>query len=321
MSTMSTPPRLQHFPVTFFAVIMGLSGLALAWRSASELFGITPLVSQLLAVLSLVLFCVLLVTYLLKVLRHPQAIKAEFNHPIKISFFPTLSISMVLMSILVLPIAKSLATLFFVAGAGLHLVFTLMIMGAWVHHERFQIQHMVPSWFIPIVGNLVVPIAGMPLGFTETSWFFFSIGIIFWLVLMTIFFNRIIFHDPLPPQLMPTFFILIAPPAIGFIAYLSLGHEIDTLARVLCSTALFFTLFLFSQIRRFVGLPFFLSWWAYSFPMAAVTIATTKMAERTHSAITQWIAGGLLVLTTVLIGLLLVKTLKAIKAKGICLPE
>jgi tellurite resistance protein len=34
-------------------------------------------------------------------------------------------------------------------------------------------------------------------------------------MLLTLVFNRIIFHDPLPGKLQPTLVILIAPPAVA----------------------------------------------------------------------------------------------------------
>ena len=44
--------------------------------------------------------------------------------------------------------------------------------------------------------------------------------------------------------------------------------------------AIFLTLMLVTQARRFLKLEFYLSWWAYSFPSAAITIATLLMYER-----------------------------------------
>ena len=91
------------------------------------------------------------------------------------------------------------------------------------------------------MGNVLVPVAGVPLGYPEISWFFFCIGLVFWLILLTIIFCRVLFHHPIPDKLMPTLFILIAPPAVGFIAYLRLAGELDSFARVLYFTGLFFT--------------------------------------------------------------------------------
>lgn len=167
---------------------------------------------------------------------------------------------------------------------------------------------------------MVVPIAGVPLGFVDVSWFFFSIGMFFWLILMTLVFNRMIFHQAIDAFLLPSLFILIAPPAVGFIAYMRLENELDAFARVLYFFGLFLTMLLFSQFGRFAKLKFGLPWWAYSFPSAAITIASFIMYEKSQSVAYLWIASGLLVLLTGLVILLVTLTLRAVLRHDICKP-
>jgi len=313
--------RIELFPITFFAIVMGLSGFTLAWRGARHYLNLSINLDTPLFIFTIMIFITVLGFYLLKVMRFLPAVKEEFNHPIKMSFFPAFSISLILLSIAAMPLSVGFATVLFWIGIVVHLYLTLSIIGLWIHQEHFEIHHMNPAWFIPVVGNILVPIAGVPLGQIELSWFFFSIGLVFWLVLMTIFFYRIIFHNRLPPKLMPTLFILIAPPTVGFVAYLELNSGLDSFAHIIYCFGLFLTLFLLFQIRWFIKLPFALSWWAYSFPMASITIATFKMYGETGALIYQYIAVVLLGLVTALIALLLVKTVKAIRQHGICLPE
>ena len=136
-----------------------------------------------------------------------------------------------------------------------------------------------------------------------------------------VIYYRVIFHPALPDKLAPTFFILIAPPAVGFLSYLSLTGEMDNFARVLYFSALFFTLLVLTQFRKFAKLQFFLSWWAYSFPMAAISIATMVMYDKTHNAFYSLTGIGLLVILTLFIVMLIFKTIKAIMKSGICVEE
>ena len=318
---MSNTSRISYFPITFFAVIMGLSGLTLAWRSATKHSDLGFSLEIPFAIITVGLFLAICIVYALKLIRHFDAVREEFSHPVKLSFFPAFSISLILISLVLHPYFENIALLVFWLGAGLQLIFTLLVMSAWVNHNHFKLQHMNPAWFIPIVGNIIVPIGGAALGQIQISWFFFSIGIVFWIVLMTIFFYRIIFHDPLPPKLAPTFFILIAPPAIGFVSYTHLQLELDAFAQILYGIALFLTLFLLVQLPKFARLPFALSWWAYSFPSAGITLASFMMAEKTGAMGYQLIAYGLFIALNALIVLLLWHTYKAIRAQGICLPE
>ncbi len=88
--------------------------------------------------------------------------------------------------------------------------------------------------------------------------------------------NRVIFHGGLPEKMLPTLFILIAPPAVAFIAYLGLTGELNAFAKILYFHALFTTVLILSFADRFVRLPFYLSWWAYTFPLAAITLANIR---------------------------------------------
>lgn len=313
--------RLAHFPISWFATVMGLSGLTIAWEKAEALFKISFSVSPYLVILTATLFVALLGIYGLKLMRYRAAVVKELHHPIKLSFFPTISISLILLSIATLHAAHGLSLVLWMVGTALHLLFTLYVLNAWINHEHFQIQHMNPAWFIPIVGNILVPIAGVAHGYTEISWFFYSIGLVFWLVLMTIIFYRVIFHAPLPGKLVPTFFILIAPPAVGFLSYMKLAGELDSLARILYYFGLFLTLFLFTQVQRFARLKFFLSWWAYSFPLAAITLASMLMYQTLATPFYKGLSLVLLTILSVVLVLLLGRTLLAVARREICLDE
>jgi tellurite resistance protein len=137
---------------------------------------------------------------------------------------------------------------------------------------------------------------------------------------MTIIFYRVLFHHPIDQKLMPTLFILIAPPAVGFIAYIRLAGELDAFARILYYSGLFLTLLLLTQARRFLKLSFFLSWWAYSFPLAAISIASMLMYELTGAALYAWTGGGLLALLSAVVLLLTVRTAMAVSRHRICVP-
>lgn len=318
---MDTPNRIKNFPVSFFAMIMGMSGLTIAWQKAAHVLDVSSNIATPLVLLTCLLFIGLALTYSLKLARFRHAVAEELQHPIKLNFFPAISISLILLSIVFLSINLQVAHVLWLAGVVLHLGFTLYVMSVWIHHDRFEIHHINPAWFIPVVGNVLVPIAGTALGYTEISWFFFSIGIIFWIVLFTIIFYRVLFHQPLPEKMMPTFFILIAPPAVGFLSYAALIGGIDSFARVLYYVALFLTLLLLTQLSRFAKLQFFLSWWAYSFPLAAITISSMKMFELTQKTGFIYLSWILLVLLTLVVGYLLFKTGKAVQNHKICQPE
>lgn len=314
-------PRLAHLPVSLFSIVMGLAGLTLAWGKAQQLAGSPALVAETLRLIATATYLLLLLLYGLKLMRHAEAVKAELAHPVRINFFPALSIGLILLANTWTPDAPLLARWMWGTGCAVHLLFTVNAISSWIHHTHYDIRHANPAWFIPVVGNILVPIAGVHHAPADISWFFFSIGLVFWLPLMTIVLYRLFFHEPLPARLAPTLFILIAPPAVGFLSYVTLNGAIDAFARVLYFAALFLTLLLASNALRFFRLPFFISAWAYSFPLAAMTIATFEMSARNGSALLAVLGGLLLTVLSVVVCVLVLKTVIAAARGQICVPE
>ena len=72
---------------------------------------------------------------------------------------------------------------------------------------------------------------------------------------------------------------------------------------------------------RFIRGGFFISAWAYSFPLAAMTIASFAMAKRSGQDCFHWIAAVLLAIVSLVVVVLITKTLGAVRRRAICVPE
>lgn len=315
----------QRLPLASFTMVMGLTGLALVWGRMSRL-GWMPEFSGHVALgvslLAFFVFLILFVFYLRKWLRDPAAVRAEWLHPVKSSFFATISVSFALLATVALGQFAPLAKPLWIVGALLQLLVMVLVLNAWVHRETLQPAHASPVWFIPAVANVVIPLAGVPLGYLEISWWFFAVGILFWGVLLTLVLARLLFVQPaFPEQLVPTLCIFLAPPAVGFISWVLLtqqfadGRSLDVIGHLLFGLAIFFALFLLSQVHRFARIPFYMSWWAFSFPTAAfATACLIYQGFVPHPAMTA-LAGTAVVVTTVLVSWLVLRTLVAIVQK------
>ncbi len=312
--------RLQFFPIMMFATIMGLGGLTLVYERLTSVFSFPIYFASLMLVVSTSLFFLVLIFYILKLVKFKNEVKKEFSHPIRINFFAAFSISMLILSIDYRHYNLEVSEIFFVFGAFFHIFFTYYTIRFWINNN-LEMQHSNPAWFIPIVGNLIVPIAGK--GFVDDSilYFYFSIGIFFWIILFSIILNRIIFHNQFAPKFMPTLFILIAPPAIGFISYIKLTGNLDFFAQILFNLGLFFTILVFVMYKNFVKIKFFISWWAFTFPMAAVTLSTILMYELTNNKIYEIFAYTLVIITTIIVLLVAIQTIKHMMKKEICIME
>ncbi len=301
---------------------MGLAGFTVAWQKIEQTLQFNWRISVILFGVMLTLFVVFSLMNCIKFIKFPNNSKAEFNDPVKINFFPIIAKVFLLSSIILLGFNLIfLSKIFWIIGTILQLGFTFLILSFWMHNDKFELKHISPALFIPIVGNILIPIAGVAHFSPEISWFFFSIGFFLWIIFMVIVFNRIIFHQPLKEKLIPTFFILIAPPAIGFIAYVKLTGVVDTFARLMYYFSLFLFIALLLQFKHFKKIKFYLSCWAYSFPLDAFVIATIFIYHETQWLFFRYLAFVSFVLLNILIIILSIKTLSAIKKKEICVEE
>ncbi len=312
---------LEHFPVQIFAIIMGLSGLSIVFAKAYHLIDMPYWIYGTLLLINTVLFLGIFTAYMFKWLLYPEAVKKEFNHPIKSSFMAAISISFLLVSIAYYDFAPTVSILLWYVGTPLQLVFTLIILHYWIGND-LKVVHSNPAWFIPIVGNMLVPVVGIEAAPIWISLFFFALGLFFWVVLFTIMMYRIVFHHPLAKKLVPTLFILIAPPAIGFVSYfrITMG-SIDIFSMSLYFIALFTLFLLLFMVKMFDTKQFFISWWAYTFPLAAITIATLLIHMALGTILTYIGSMILIILTTVVIGFVTYRTIQECQLGKICIEE
>lgn len=318
----ASPAWLEHFPVPMFAVTMGLAGSTLALRGAETALGLAEGMSRGAFWVTLAVFAAIAAVYLAKAAIHPRAVLAEWHHPVRMAFFPAISISLMLLGTAALTAAPGLAAVLWMPGAALQFVLTLAVVSNWISARAFQAGVLNPGWFIPAVGNVIVPLAGAPLGYVELSWYFMAVGLVFWIVLLTLVINRLMFHDPMPARLQPSLVILIAPPAVAFTAWVGMhGGVVDDVARILINSAYFFTALVFLNLPRLLRLPFAVSFWALGFPFAAVTVASLRFAEVTGSVVHQGMGLALLAVLAVIIAGLTWRTLRAILRHELFVPE
>jgi tellurite resistance protein len=313
--------RLEHLPVTFFAVLMGLFGLALALHAAAGSFAWAEAPARVAVWLGLAGFVAVGAVYIAKALRYPRAVVAEWHHPVKLAFFPTITISLLLMATAIHGYRPDLAQPVWLIGVAGQGVLTVAVISGWISHRAFEVGHLTPAWFIPAVGNVIVPLAGAQMGWIEISWLFFSAGMVFWLILLVLVFNRLIFHAPIPSRLFPTLVILIAPPAVAFVSYMRLAGGVDAFGHILLNSAYVFAALVMVQVPKLMRLPFALSWWALSFPLAALSVASFVYGREAESAAHVGIGLIVLALLVAVVAGLLWRTGLAIARDEICRPE
>lgn len=319
-ASVCTNARLPYFPIMMFAIIMGLSGLTLMYQKAALWLAFPSIIASMLVGIDTLIFSIIVVFYLAKLILYPHSVKEEIIHPIRLNFFAAFSISLLLLASIYHEINMDIAKAFWYLGAIFQAFFTFYTISFWIN-RNMEIQHSNPAWFIPIVGNVIAPIGGVGIVSNELLMYFFSVGIFFWIVFLAIIINRIIFHNQLAQKFLPTLFILIAPPSVGMVAYVKMTGEFDLFASFLYNLGLFFTLLLLFMGKNFMKLKFFISWWAFTFPLAAISIASLLAYHETDAAFYSYIAYALITLTTLVVTIVAVQTVRHMFKREICIAE
>lgn len=313
--------RIKFFNIAFFASVMWFWGLALASLKLEQVLKLDFHFWKYLLYFALLYFIIVLFWYFIKIFINFSYVKADFSHNVKSNFFPGIWKIFIIFSIWFLHINTEISKYFWIIWVVVQFLFAVILFRRWLI-DKLDIKTLNPLWFLPIVWNLLAPIAWVPLWFIELSWFFFSIWFIMWLVMFTIIMNRIIFHNPLPAKLLPTLFILIAPPSVWFISYTILNWwNLTDFSRVIYYFSIFLFIILISKINILRKLKFFLSWWAYSFPMAVFTNATFMYYSLVWNKIILYMWLFFYFILILIIFWLLFRTMIWIKRKELCVEE
>lgn len=322
MSEAKSGRGLAHLPVPLFAAVLGIGGLALAYRRTALVWGGTSSIADALAIVAALLLLGLLTAYAAKWLRHPAAARAELRHPMRMTFVPAITVGTVIVATALAGPAPGLATVLWWIGALGHLVATIVVLHAWTTRPDITTAHVTPAWFIPVVGNVITPLAAPSVGSIEVAWIAFGVGLGFWIALLPLVgFRLVLGEEPLPVRLRPTLVILIAPPAVAGLSLSVLTGDVGVGVRVLWAMALAFTALVLLSLRRLLAAPFGLPWWAATFPLTALASLAVVMASATGSRIYAALAVGLLASATVVVLAVSTLTVRAALRGEICVPE
>ncbi len=320
MEAIQEKNRLKFFPVMMYAIVMGMSGLTITYQKAAVWLHFPHFIGNTLMYVTTLIFLGVSATYLMKFFTYSSAVKNEFSHPVRINFFAAISISMLMLAIIYKEAYPTVSAIFWYPGTALHFYLTMHTIAFWIKDNQ-ELSHSNPAWFIPIVGNVLIPVGGIGFASNGVLMYFFSVGIFFWIILFSLILNRIIFHHQLAVKFMPTMFILIAPPAVGFIAYFKLFGVIDTFAMMLFNLALFFTFLVAFMYKSFLKIQFFISWWAFVFPVAAMAISSMLMYHQLNDFALLLLSYVMIAVTTIIIMIVIYQTILHMTKYEICIQE
>jgi len=279
----SHPTPLKFLMPGWFAVVMGLAGLALAWhRSAPHMGEIAGAIALVIALAAGLVFAALLAASVRRAGRYGDAFREDFAHPVRHPFVAAIPISVILLATAAValggrsPIAQAAWWL----GSVAQFAVTAWVISKWWRGNQpggLVWPAVTPVLIIPVVGNVLVPLAGVPLGHEAWSAAQFAVGLFFWPVVHTLIAVRLAVQGSWPERLQPGVFIFVAPPSVVGLGLAQFGAP-PLLAWAAWGIAFFSLLLAAAQLRGIVALPFAMPHWAMSFPLAAFSALTLRLA-------------------------------------------
>ena len=303
--------KLKQVHVGFYGAVMGLAGLGLTARSAAPLFPGTfrapsyftePWVAA-----GVIALAVLLVSYLVKLVKSPAAVKEDFVNPLTMGFCGALPVGMSLVAGGIGPYAPQ-------AGSGLWWISFALLLAfqAWgllrLLSGGIELAQINAGWLILFVGGIVLPGPGISLGHDEAARFCFGVSASIAPLLMAMLLYRAITGPALPAALRPTWFILLVPPSLIYANGVALYPD-ATFLELLYPFALMLAAALLVYARRLAQWPFGAPWWAFTFPLDALAYAAVRYAQEHASPLWKSVAGVTFALTTIVVAGVLVRTL------------
>jgi tellurite resistance protein len=314
---------LKYLVPGWYAVVMGLAGLSLAWRQAGPVMGEGAALAALaLGGLAAAVFCVLAVATVLRARRYPQAWAEDRRHPVRHAFIATLPVSLLLLATVAVAAGLQGAAVqaLWWAGTLAQLGVTGWILARWwkgAPHGGLTWAGVTPALLLPVVGQGLVPLAGVPLGQPEWSAAMWGIGLLFWPVITALLLVRIAVQGLWAERLLPANFLFIAPPAVAGLAALQFGAP-PLLAWALWGLALFSLLWVLPLLRRIANQPWGLLHWSMSFPLAAFTALSLRLMPSGPPAM---LGVALLAVNSLLVAALASATVRGLRQGSLLVAE
>ncbi|NRA15446.1 MAG: TDT family transporter [Oceanospirillaceae bacterium] len=256
---------LRRFPT-------GAAGLALGLISSGSLLQLYGYQQP----FTLLLACPIVLLLLIKLSWNIKLLWSELQHPLLGSVIPTLCMSAMLLSSQLSD--KLFSSVIWYSAVILHLI----LLCAFIYRQSsdFNLEKLLPSWFIPPVGLAVAALTYPDVQSLAIAEYllYFAIGSYF--LLLPVILYRLILLPSLVDGAKPSLAILAAPPNLCLAAYLSLVQQPSILlVCILLSLGVLMTAVVYLCLIKLLTLEFSPAFAAFTFPLVISATAMTKASS------------------------------------------
>ena len=315
------PASLEHLGLIGFVPVMGLCGLSLAWVQAAAGMGeMATQVAQALAALAGLLMLVLLGITLWRFVRWPITRVHDTAHPVRHVFVAAPSASLILLATCGVALTGPSAgwDALWMAGAAAQAAVTAWVQLRWLRSGASRWMGVTPALLIPVVGNVLLPLAGLALGHPVWVAIQWTVGAVLWPVVLLLLMRRVQTIGVWPARMRPSVFVLIAPPSVIGLGLL-LWQTSWLWPLLLWGVALVFVVLALRQLPQCFDQPFGWPMWSLSFPLTAFAALTLRLSHA--GVLPQLLALLVLALASVVVAALMRWTWWGLRSGDLLQPE
>ena len=288
---MNRQPLWRSTPPAIFPVILGLVGLSLAWRGLGNAFLISAAMGDILLGVSAAILIYFSLAYTAKLVARPAVLMEDLRSPPGRAGISAISMAIIVLSAGLLPYGE-IARWVWWFGIGLHIVILLLVIKSLMKAPA-ESRSVTPFQYLPFVGLITAPVAGVELGYMLLSQIFAYGSFAIFLVLTVQLTAKLIRTRP-PEPLRPPFVIMLAPLGLFGMAFGQFGFEgvfMVFLALSWVAAIVFLVL-----ARWLTSAGFTPMWGALTFPLATFTNINIMAMDKGAGiiAVTGAVAGGLI---------------------------
>ena len=267
----ATKTKVFGAPTPMAGLALGIASLGWSWESGASLNGIGQLIGAIIA-------SILLLILAMKFLFHRHLLAADLSHPVVGSVVPTFAMATMVVSNELGHWSSWAGDALWLFAVALHIAFLI----SFLYHrsKAFELQHMVPSWFVPPVGIVVadVSFSGNPhLDFIAQAALIF--GLVAYAIMLPAMIYRLIFAQKIPNAAKPTLAIMAAPASLSLAGYLSVTSDPSpVIIGALFGIAVLMTVVIYLAFIKLFRLPFSAGYAAFTFPMVISATALFKLS-------------------------------------------
>ncbi|MGL6107031.1 TDT family transporter [Romboutsia sp.] len=259
----------KNIPIAISGISLALMSITTAWVGVGSTF------FRHFGVFFSLIALTLIIT---KALLHPKDTLSEIRHPFIGSFYPTIAMTIMVISTYVVEYSLIIGRCMWLFGIALHIILNLIFFVS--RFKNFKFEDVVPSWYIVTVGLGVGAVTGRPMGYIQLSQILFYYAFIWYLVLLPIMVYRIVKVGHIPKTKKTSLMIMGAPANICLAGYLGVFDvKSNIIIGILLVLAVVNMLYDYYILPKLLRLPFSLALAPLTFPLSIGAVAMQRYSN------------------------------------------